>query len=228
MMEGMTTLNRAELSAAVGDDGWRLILGDLCTQAVTGSLRQGTEAAAALAGVELAAVEQAAGQTGADLRLDARQDRLLVTLANAFRDGGADPAAVANARRLTARLRELGLTPEPARSQTAEIAIDALDIPAVLPFWRAVLGYVDESDVAIIDPAGKGPSFWFQQMDAPRPQRNRIHIDVVVPHDQARPRIEAALAAGGRIAGDEEAPAFWVLADREGNEACVCTWQARD
>ena len=24
------------------------------------------------------------------------------------------------------------------------------------------------------------------------------------------------------------APAFWVLADPEGNEACVCTWQGRD
>jgi 4a-hydroxytetrahydrobiopterin dehydratase len=182
MMEGMTTLNRAELSAAV-DVGWRLILGDLCTQAATGSLRQATEAAVVLAGVELATAARTAGQTGTDLRLDARRDRLLVTLADAFRDGGADPAAVADARRLTTRLRDLGLTPEPARSQSAEIAIDALDIPAVLPFWRAVLGYVDESDVAIIDPAGKGPSFWFQQMDTPRPQRNRIHIDVVVPHD---------------------------------------------
>ena len=25
-----------------------------------------------------------------------------------------------------------------------------------------------------------------------------------------------------------EAPAFWVLADPEGNEACICTWQGRD
>ena len=26
---------------------------------------------------------------------------------------------------------------------------------------------------------------------------------------------------------DEYAPSFWVLADAEGNEACVCTWQGR-
>jgi 4a-hydroxytetrahydrobiopterin dehydratase len=65
-------------------------------------------------------------------------------------------------------------------------------------------------------------------MDAPRPQRNRIHLDITVPHDQARSRIEAALAAGGKIVHDAEAPAFWVLADPEGNEACICTWQARD
>jgi len=226
-----TTLSRAELSAAVEDAGWRLVLGDLCTQAATESLRQAAEAAAALAAVE-GITANAVTVTGSgprtELRLDARHDRLLVTLADVLRKGRAEATAVEDARRLTARIRELGLIPEPAQSQTSEIAIDALDIPAVLPFWRAVLGYVDESGDAIVDPAGKGPAFWFQQMDAPRPQRNRIHIDVSVPHDQARDRIEATLAAGGTIVGDEEAPAFWVLADPEGNEACICTWQARN
>ena len=65
-------------------------------------------------------------------------------------------------------------------------------------------------------------------MDAPRPQRNRIHIDVTVPHEVAESRIAAAIAAGGRLVTDEYAPAFWVLADPEGNEACVCTWQDRE
>jgi 4a-hydroxytetrahydrobiopterin dehydratase len=78
------------------------------------------------------------------------------------------------------------------------------------------------------DPVGAGPAVWFQQMDAPRPQRNRIHLDVSVPAGQARPRIDAALAAGGRLINDQQAPAFWVLADPEGNEACISTWQGRD
>jgi 4a-hydroxytetrahydrobiopterin dehydratase len=65
-------------------------------------------------------------------------------------------------------------------------------------------------------------------MDAPRPQRNRIHIDVDVPHEAAGARIDAAIAAGGRLLSDDAAPAFWVLADPEGNEACICTWQGRD
>jgi 4a-hydroxytetrahydrobiopterin dehydratase len=30
------------------------------------------------------------------------------------------------------------------------------------------------------------------------------------------------------IAIDTRAPAFWVLADAEGNEACVTTWQGRE
>ncbi len=119
--------------------------------------------------------------------------------------------------------------------QALEIAIDALDIPRVRPFWKAVTGYVDEpgpsdlDDAALVDPLRRGPAIWFQQMDAPRPQRNRIHLDVDVPH-------EAGAGAGStrrspraaRCCTDDAAPAFWVLADPEGNEACICTWQGRD
>ncbi|MGH3371535.1 MAG: VOC family protein, partial [Nocardioidaceae bacterium] len=31
------------------------------------------------------------------------------------------------------------------------------------------------------------------------------------------------VAAGGRVVDDENAPSFVVLADPEGNRACVCT-----
>src|SRR6202012_4996283 len=78
------------------------------------------------------------------------------------------------------------------------------------------------------NPGAQGPTIWFQQMDEPRRQRNRIHFDVVVPHDETERRIQATLDAGGRLINDSEAPAFWVLADPEGNEACVCTWLGRD
>jgi 4a-hydroxytetrahydrobiopterin dehydratase len=125
---------------------------------------------------------------------------------------------------------DLGLTGEVARSEALEVAIDALDIPAVRPFWKAVLGYEDQpgdDENGIVDPAGVGPNFWFQQMDGPRPQRNRIHLDVTVPHDEAEARVAAAVAAGGRLLSDRRAPAVWVLADAEGTEACVCTWQSR-
>jgi hypothetical protein len=80
----------------------------------------------------------------------------------------------------------------------------------------------------LIDPRGRGPLVYFQQMDAPRPQRYRIHFDVWVPHDQAEARIAAAIAAGGHLVTDEYAPSWWVLADAEGNEACVCTWMSND
>ncbi len=139
------------------------------------------------------------------------------------------------AEAVSAAAAEAGGTAQlPRGSASTEIAIDALDIDAVRPFWRAVLDYVDavpgiEGDLVrqVEDPTGIGPAVWFQQMDAPRPQRNRIHLDVVVPHDVADARLEAALAAGGHLVSDARARAFWVLTDPEGNEACICTWQDR-
>jgi 4a-hydroxytetrahydrobiopterin dehydratase len=65
-------------------------------------------------------------------------------------------------------------------------------------------------------------------MDAPRPQRNRIHLDLTVALDEARARVGAAIAAGGTLVSEAHARAFWVLADVEGNEVCVCTWHDRD
>ncbi|RHA38310.1 4a-hydroxytetrahydrobiopterin dehydratase [Cellulomonas rhizosphaerae] len=136
---------------------------------------------------------------------------------------------------------ELGLTGAVPRSEMLEIAVDALDIPRVRPFWGAVLAY-DEARLApfgspevadeekyteLRDPAGVGPTVWFQQMDEPREQRNRIHVDIAVPHDQAEARVQAAVAAGGHLVSDSSAPAFWIVADVEGNEVCVCTWQGR-
>jgi 4a-hydroxytetrahydrobiopterin dehydratase len=40
--------------------------------------------------------------------------------------------------------------------------------------------------------------------------------------------VAAAVAAGGRVVSDEMAPSGWVLADPEGNEACVATWIGTD
>jgi 4a-hydroxytetrahydrobiopterin dehydratase len=45
--------------------------------------------------------------------------------------------------------------------------------------------------------------------------------------DRAGARIAAVLAAGGTLASDAMAPSWWVLADPEGNEACVATWRSR-
>jgi 4a-hydroxytetrahydrobiopterin dehydratase len=222
-------LTRAAISAAVGDLGWRLVLGVVRTSVPVDSLA----AAAAAAGV----VADAAGaDAGEHVWCDVRADRLVVSVQSRA-VGWVTPSDLDLVRGITAALAERGLAPDPGVGQRAvqvvEIGIDAIDIPAVRPFWKAVLGYVDELPTSgpegpLVDPHGQGPSVWFQQMDAPRPQRNRIHFDVAVPHDEAADRIAATLAAGGRLLSDEEAPAFWVLADAEGNEACITTWQGRD
>jgi 4a-hydroxytetrahydrobiopterin dehydratase len=51
-----------------------------------------------------------------------------------------------------------------------------------------------------------------------------MHIDVSVAREQVEARLAAALAAGGRIVDDAEAPAAWILADRAGNRVCVAAW----
>lgn len=127
------------------------------------------------------------------------------------------------ARQISAAARELGLTGDPSAAQTVQVTIDALVRPDVTPFWRALLGYVErDGPDDLMDPRGRGPAFYFAQLDAPRPQRNRIHVDVYVPYDQAEARVAAAIAAGGHLVTDEYVPfGWWVLADAEGNEACV-------
>ncbi len=143
-------------------------------------------------------------------------------------EGGLTERDVALAGQITDAARELGVPVDLSGLQMIQVAIDALVIPDVLPFWRAVLGYTQEDDEDVADPDAQGPPFWFQQMDAPRPQRNRIHIDLYVPHDQAEARVAAALAAGGHIVSDENAPGWWTLADAEGNEVDVAPWPDRD
>jgi 4a-hydroxytetrahydrobiopterin dehydratase len=220
-------LSRQQASDAVTDLGWRLVLGELRTEVQTGSLPLAADVAA-----------RAASVPGADghLRLDVRADRVLLSLRTAA-VGWVTERDVQLAQRITAVAAELRLTTVSGvgdRSvQALEIGIDTLDAAAIRPFWRTVLGYADEPGRfgpwdGLIDPLGQGPAVWFQRMDAPRPQRNRIHLDVSVPHDEAEPRIRAALAAGGTLINDAAAPAFWVLADAEGNEACITTWQGRD
>jgi 4a-hydroxytetrahydrobiopterin dehydratase len=225
-------LSRQEISDAVGDLGWRYVLGAVCASVPVALLAQSADVAAR--------VVATAGDDGeGSLRLDVRRDRVVLTL-QSFAVGRVTPFEIELAGRISAMVGELGLRTDPEvnaqgpRSvQILEIGIDALDIAAIRPFWKAVLGYDDEAGASgdedpLVDPVGQGPAIWFQQMDAPRPQRNRIHFDVSVPHDEAPHRIKAALAAGGVLLSDAEAPAFWVLADAEGNEACVTTWQGRD
>ncbi|MEQ4305945.1 VOC family protein [Plantactinospora sp. B6F1] len=225
-------LTRQQASDAVGDRGWRFLLGTLQTSVVVGSLAQAAEVAARVIAV-------CGSDADGHLRVDIRPERVVLGLQSRAREA-VTARDVDLAGRVSAAVREVGLRTEPGiasgavRSvQLLEIAIDALDITAVRPFWKAVLGYTDEAGAggpedAVVDPVGQGPAVWFQQMDQPRPQRNRIHLDVCVPHDEAARRIEAALAAGGRLVSAASAPAFWVLADVEGNEVCVTTWQGRD
>ncbi len=122
-----------------------------------------------------------------------------------------------------------GATADPSVVSVLEIALDTEDRAAIKPFWRAVLGLADSPlHDELIDPSGTLPTLWFQETDAHEEPRQRFHLDIRVPPEVAPVRIEAALAAGGVLVSDERAPSFWVLADAQGNKACVTTWQGRD
>lgn len=145
--------------------------------------------------------------------------------------GGLTQRDVRLARTVSGIAAELGATASTDDLTALELALDTPDLAAVRPFWTAVLGYAPgPNHDEIVDPAGVRPTIWFQESpggggdDAPQ----RWHLDVRVPPEVAGPRIEAALAAGGVLVDDSAAPAFVVLADPQGNKACVTTWQGRD
>jgi 4a-hydroxytetrahydrobiopterin dehydratase len=220
-----TVVTPAEIDARADLDDWRYILGRLETTYRCGSFG----AAAALA----ATIADVADDTGHHPDLDVRYpDALRVALTTHAVGAETTDLDVGLATTITALAAAAGARCEPGASQGWEIAVDAVDIDAVRPFWEAVLAYRPRRSrpggpVDLVDPLRTGPSVWFQQMDAPRPERNRVHVDVTVAPELAEARVAAALAAGGRLVSDARARAFWVLADVEGNEVCVCTWQDR-
>ena len=202
-----------------GLEDWRVVFEGACAHFRTGSFAAGIALVNAIGTLADAANHHA--------DVDLRDNGVTVRL-RTDPMGGLGELDVALAGQISAAARQLGANADPAAVQTVQVAIDALVGPDVIPFWRAVLGYREMGDEDLIDPNGRGPSLWFQEMDAPRPQRNRIHVDVCVPHDQAAARVAAALAAGGHLVSDAMAPMWWTLADAEGNEVDVATMLGRD
>lgn len=204
---------------AEGTEDWRVLFEGACAHFRTGSFATGVALVDAIGTL----ADAANHHPDVDLRYQSVTVRL-----TSHDVEGLSERDVELARQISAAARELDIATDPTAVQTVQIAIDSLVIPEVMPFWRAVLGYRELGDEDLVDPRGRGPSIWFQQMGEPRPQRNRIHVDISVPHDQAEARVAAAIAAGGHLVSDEHAPAWWTLADAEGNEADVATWMGRD
>ena len=135
------------------------------------------------------------------------------------------------ARAVSAVARAHGAVADRAAVQEVQLAIaarrDAIDVG----FWRAVLGYVPLADESAplagdnaVDPLGHGSTVWMQELDEAKPLRHAMHIDVSVAREHVQARLEAAIAAGGRIIDESHAPSWWTLADRAGNRVCICGW----
>ena len=205
-----TEISPQQFRAADGVEAWRLLFDGANAFYRTRSMAEG----AALAGTIGALDGMADIEAAVDLRADG------VTVRLGWYSGFTE-RHVSLAQQVSAAAREAGAEPDVSRVQVVQVAVDALSKPEVVEFWRVVLDYRQIGPDDLVDPRGRGPMLWFQDMDSPRRQRNRIHVDVSLPRVQAEARLQAALAAGGTLVSDAHAPMWWTLADPEGNEVDI-------
>jgi 4a-hydroxytetrahydrobiopterin dehydratase len=209
---------------AEGVEDWSVLGEGAYTYFRTGSFATAARLVQAISG--LAGLDD--HRPDVDLRHDGVTVRLITITDDYF---GMSTRDVELARQISAVARELGLSPDPSAVQTLLVVPGAPVTAEVIPFWRAVLGYEPLGDTPgdnLIDPRRRGPSFWFEPMDEPRPDGGgAIHVAISVPYEQAEARVAAALAAGGRLVRDQSAPTWWTLADAAGNEADICTTMSR-
>jgi len=218
-MTDTTTLSFAEVEAA-GLTDWRQLFQALHTRFKSGDFNHGL----ALVNRIAALADEANHHPDVDLRYP----HVNVTLFShdVF---GVTSRDLDLARAISAAAAELGIEADPTANAVVEIGLDSADYRAVKPFWRAVLGLEDSPlyDQELRDPSGALPTLWFQETTPHEDPRQRFHLDIRVPPEVAGDRIVAALAAGGILVSDERAPAFTVLADAQGNRACVTTGMGR-
>jgi 4a-hydroxytetrahydrobiopterin dehydratase len=149
-----------------------------------------------------------------DVSLCTREDGLWVTEKD-----------IGMARTISEIARQQGLTSEPAAVTQLELALDTADDSRVTAFWSALLTGSPDNNIydSVFDPTGRVPSLWFQGTGEHEAPRQRWHFDLWLAPEAAEERIAAAVAAGGSVVYDSEAPSFTVLADPDGNRVCVCT-----
>jgi 4a-hydroxytetrahydrobiopterin dehydratase len=133
------------------------------------------------------------------------------------------------ARRIMELAVEHAIDADPGSITTIELALDTAHAAMIAPVWAALLTGTTEARGRgtigddIRDATGRVPILWFQETDDHETPRQRFHVDVWVPPEVAGQRIAAAVAAGGIVVDDTQAPSYTVVADQDGNKACVCT-----
>lgn len=203
-----------EFLAAEGLDDWVVLHGGATAVFRAVSLAK----AASLA----AAVGEVAGFEGSGALLTIADARLAVRLTRDMWE--LEARHIELARAVSAVAREHDAIADRAAVQGMQVAISAKPDAIDLGFWHAVLGYLPMGDDSGVDPLGHGSTVWMQELDAAKPLRHAMHIDISVAREHAEARLAAALAAGGRMVDDSGAPAAWILADQAGNKVCIAAW----
>ena len=123
------------------------------------------------------------------------------------------------------------LSADPGSLTAIELALDTAHAATVAPVWSALLTGGGEAQGRgtigddVRDPSWRMPILWFQDTDEHETPRQRFHLDIQVPYDVAEQRIAAAVAAGAVVVDDSRAPWTTVLADPDGNKACIGTFE---
>jgi len=206
-----------EFLAAEGTDDWVVLHGGATAVFRVPSLGAAAELAAAVARVP--------GVEGSGVLLTITDDGLSVRLSRGVFRLAEQHIDVARAVSAVARVH--GAVADRAGVHEVQLAIAAKPDQVDGGFWRAVLGYTQFDADNVIDPLGHGSTVWMQELNADKPLRHAMHVDVSVAREHAEPRLAAALAAGGRIVDDTDAPGCWILADRAGNRVCIASWPDR-
>jgi len=141
--------------------------------------------------------------------------------------GGVTEKDVALAGRIAEVAQQLGATVVPPVAQVLRVRLDCADAGAVEPFWTTALrltprARAGEDGRHLVDESGT-VEVVLTPGEPRQPPAGRVHVSVTVPLSEASDRVGAALSNGGQLRDASHAPAWWVLADAEGNELCVCT-----
>ncbi|GAA2982756.1 4a-hydroxytetrahydrobiopterin dehydratase [Microbacterium terrae] len=212
---GSELITPAQFHAASGVTDWRVTATGPQAVFLADSLAE----AAALVAPIVAAAERHGILPDVDLRPEA------IVVRVPYRDPEGIPAAAPEfAASVSRTAAELRLAADPARAQAIGIYVAQHSGADVRPFFTAALGYDDFGDSDAIDPLRCGPQLAFNPITGDAPARGRTHFDVFVPADQAQARVDAALAAGGRLVDDTHAPAWWSLASPDNHGVDIASW----
>ena len=203
-----------EFLGAEGVDDWVVLHGGATAVFRVRSVLEAARLAAAMAvlpGLEGSGVLMTISDTGLTVRLSRDLWQL-------------EAQHIEQARAVSSVARAHGVVADRAAVQEVQFAIAAKPKAMDVNFWRAVLGYSPMAPDNAVDPLGHGSTVWMQELNDAKPLRHAMHIDVSVAREHVEARLAAALAAGGRIIDDSEAPRSWILSDRSGNRVCIAAW----
>ena len=132
------------------------------------------------------------------------------------------------ARRITEIAADQKVDADPASVSDIELGLDTARSATIAPVWAALLTGSPEAQGRgtpgdeIRDATGRVPNLWFGDGGDHEAPGQRFHIEVYVAPEVVEQRIAAALAAGGTVVDDSDAPSLTVIADQDGNTGVLC------